>query len=181
MCGVHTQLTLIFMSIYPCVGIVVAFIRLCQRWHNVLIVPRPPLLLRPRTLAQLSLVFCINYTNRSRSAPVEQSLKSRRVPNKWTPRDIVVGPQSAIVAWLKSRQSLEKVREWGRARDRSRGWLKWAHSCNCRLSSISFDIPNLEIVWFLRHNFDNASAPPSHCLSSLSLSVVLIILIIRFV
>lgn len=42
MCGVYTHLTLIFMSIYPCVGIVVAFIRLCQRWHNVLIVPRPP-------------------------------------------------------------------------------------------------------------------------------------------
>lgn len=109
MCGVYTQLTLIFMSIYPCVGIVVAFIRLCQRWHNVLIVPRP-LWLRPRTLAQLSLVFCINYTNRSCSAPVEQSLKSRRVPNKWTPRDAIVGPPSAIVAWLKSRQSLEKVR-----------------------------------------------------------------------
>lgn len=109
MCGVYTQLTLIFMSIYPCVGIVVAFIRLCQRWHNVLIVPRPPFATPSHTCAAV-VVFCINYTNRSCSSPVEQSLKSRRVPNKWTPRDAIVGPPSAIVAWLKSRQSLEKVR-----------------------------------------------------------------------
>lgn len=35
------------------------FIRLCQRWHNVLIVPSA----LANYYAQLSLMFCINYTN----------------------------------------------------------------------------------------------------------------------